>query len=144
MPENKPQSFASHTKWEPWFHFFIAPIFLINFIMAVIDVVKVQDQRQIWCVVFSFAALAAVFRIRIYSLKVQDRLIRLEETIRMQRVLPESLRGRITELKPGQMVALRFASDGELSGLVEKALAGAVPKDIKSQIKNWRPDNFRV
>ena len=112
--------------------------------MAVIDVIKVQDQRQIFCVVFSFAALAAVFRIRIYSLKVQDRLIRLEETIRMQRVLPESLRSRISELKPGQMVALRFASDSELTGLVEKALAGAEPKDLKSQIKNWRPDHFRV
>ena len=144
MPDNKPQSFESHTKWEPWFHFFISPIFLIHFLLAVKDLCYTQGQAEIHAVILAFAALAAIFRIRLYSLKVQDRLIRLEETIRMQKILPESLRGRIGELQPGQFVGLRFASDGELAGLVEKALAGASQKDIKSQIKNWRPDNFRV
>ena len=144
MPDNKPQSFSSHTKWEPWFHFLIAPIFLINFLLAARDVFRTFEQAQIHAVILAFAALAAIFRIRIYSLKVQDRLIRLEETLRMQRILAEPLRNRIGELTPGQFVALRFASDGELSGLVEKALAGASNKEIKQQIKTWRPDHFRV
>ena len=144
MPDNKPQSFSSHTKWEPWFHFFIAPVFVINFVLAAWDAFKTFEHAQIHCVILAFAALAAIFRIRIYSLKVQDRLIRLEETLRMQKLLAEPLRNRIDELTPGQMVALRFASDGELSGLVEKALAGASNKEIKQQIKNWRPDHFRV
>ena len=106
MPDNKPQSFSSHTKWEPWFHFFIAPVFVINFVLAAWDAFKTFEHAQIHCVILAFAALAAIFRIRIYSLKVQDRLIRLEETLRMQKLLAESLRNRIDELTPGQMVAL--------------------------------------
>ena len=144
MPENKPQSFENHTKWEPWFHFCIAPVFLVNFLLSVNDLIKSEGYSEIHAVILAFAALAAIFRIRIYALKVQDRLIRLEETLRLQRVLEEPLRGRIGELKESQMVGLRFAADGELSGLVAKALSGATQKEIKQQIKNWRPDNFRI
>jgi len=86
-----------------------------------------------------------LFKLRLYPLKVQDRVIRLEERLRMERLLPDTLKSRIPELTAGQIVALRFASDAELPALVEKALNGKMePKAIKQSIQNWRADYFRV
>jgi hypothetical protein len=83
--------------------------------------------------------------VRGYALKVQDRLIRLEEGLRMARILPEDLKARIPELKPDQCVGLRFASEGELADLVRQALAENLGSEaIKKRIKVWRPDEFRV
>ena len=85
------------------------------------------------------------FKTRIYSLKVQDRLIRLEERLRLQSVLPASMQPRIADLTVDQLIGLRFASDAELPGLVEKTLAGNWGrKQVKEAIVNWRPDTYRV
>ena len=57
----------------------------------------------------------------------------------------EALRARIPELRPGQFVALRFASDPELAARVEEALDGRLNgAEIKKRIQTWRPDTFRV
>jgi len=81
-------------------------------------------------------------RVRTYGLRVQDRVIRLEETLRMQVILPEALRSRIQELRTGQLVALRFASDGELAARMEETLKeGLTATAIKQRIQTWRPDN---
>jgi hypothetical protein len=92
------------------------------------------------------AALAtAVVRFRMYSLRVQDRIIRLEERLRLATLLSEPLRSRIPELTVGQLVALRFASDAEVPALCERALAEKLSKgDIKKSIETWRPDYWRV
>ena len=95
--------------------------------------------------VVSVAAAIAVVKLRTYPLKVQDRVIRLEERLRLISLLPEPLRSRIPELTEGQLVALRFASDAEVPKLAERALSEKLaPADIKKAIQNWRPDYWRV
>jgi len=90
-------------------------------------------------------AIVLMFKVRLYALKVQDRVIRLEERLRLTQLLPDSTRARIGELREGQLIALRFACDSEVPGLVQQALDGnSDQKQVKSAIKNWRPDYLRV
>ena len=146
MAENAPQTYATHARFDPPFHFFMVPVAVITVIVAVWALIKGPITFfSIWVVVFTIAAVVAFFKIRLYALKNQDRIIRLEERLRLSSVLPDPLRSRIGELSEAQLIALRFASDSELSGLVEKALAGKLPPaDIKKAVVNWRPDYHRI
>jgi hypothetical protein len=95
--------------------------------------------------VVAVALAIVVLKTRLYSLRVQDRVIRLEEQLRLVALLPEPLRSRVPELTPSQLVGLRFASDAELPKLVERTLSEKLSQaDIKKSIQNWRPDYLRV
>ena len=145
MPDLPAQTFQNHAKFDPPFHFFLAPVGAASVIIAIVHAYRNWSWLAGWMVVVAIAALIAVFRIRIYSLKVQDRVIRLEERLRLATVLPESLRSRIPELTESQLIALRFAPDGELPETVERALSGNwKQKEIKQAIRNWRADHFRI
>jgi hypothetical protein len=139
------QSYENHSRLDPAFHFFVAPVAVITFVLTISNLIRQFTIENVWHVVVAAAFLVAVFLIRIYALKVQDRVIRLEETLRMQRVLTEPLRSRIGELTVGQFVGLRFAPDAELPALVTQTLGNSwTKKDITKAIQTWRPDNFRV
>jgi hypothetical protein len=98
-----------------------------------------------WFVILAIAGAVAVFKIRTYALKAQDRVIRLEERMRLAQLVPAPLRGRVGELTEPQLIALRFACDAEIPALVEKTLAGNMrQRDIKQAIVTWRPDYFRI
>ncbi len=144
MPDSS-QSYAHHTRWDPPFHFFILPVFVITLICVIVHVVRYPSIHSAWMVVVVLAAITAVFKIRLYSLKVQDRVIRLEERLRLATLLDPTLRPRINEITESQLVALRFASDAELPALAARALNEKLPKaEIKKAIKTWRPDYWRV
>lgn len=146
MPEAL-QSYSHHTRWDPIFHFFIIPIFFIAVVAAVVHLFLWHHHplHGVFLVLFALAAVALVFRVRQYPLKVQDRVIRLEERLRLAMLLPESLRSRIPELTEQQLIALRFASDGEVAGLAQRAMNEHLsPDDIKKSIQHWRPDNWRM
>jgi hypothetical protein len=143
--ERKPQNLQNHAKFDPVFHFFLAPVGLFLFIGALYNLYKNPDGSAIAHAIAGLWALIAVFKMRLYSLKVQDRVIRLEEKVRMEKVLPAALNARTYELTERQIIALRFASDAELPGLVEKTLSNKLaPKDIKQAVQTWRPDYWRV
>jgi hypothetical protein len=146
MAENTLQTFQNHGRFDPLFHGFMGPVFFINVIVSIVNFVRYMSFATAWTIVVAIALLVATFKIRLYALKAQDRVIRLEERMRMDSVLPEPLRTRAGVLTEAQIIALRFAPDTELPGLVEKTLSGAFPKqaDIKKAIVNWRPDHFRI
>jgi len=143
---DKPQSYANHTRLDPLFHMILAPIGLILVIGAIVNLVQQNFSWSAdWHALAIVWAFLVMFKVRLYALKNQDRIIRLEERMRLKHLLPEALRPRIGELTESQLIGIRFASDGEVSGLVEKTLAGNWDqKHIKKEIKNWRPDNWRV
>jgi hypothetical protein len=145
MSERRPQTLANHAKIDPLFHFFIGPLLIGCFIASIVFLFHGVNALHIWLVVFSLAALLLCFRTRIYSLKVQDRVIRLEERLRLTALLSEPMRKRIPELSEAQLIALRFAPDEEVPSLVEKVLRENLePKAIKQAINHWRPDYWRV
>jgi len=140
------QSYTNHTRWHPPFHFFVIPVMLINFIWAIVEFVKTPAWHQGWWIVVSAALVVLAFLVRINALKVQDRLIRLEERLRYQQLLPDELAQQCASLALGSTIALRFASDEELEGLIREVMGGRLTKsgEIKKAIKNWRGDTFRV
>ncbi len=141
----KSQSLQHHTRIDPVFHQFLVPVGLLLFIGTIVNLVQRFGWSSGWHALAMIWALIAVFKIRLYALKVQDRVIRLEERVRLHTLLPEPLRSRIGQLNEGQLIALRFASDSEVPGLVEKTLAGNWGrKEIKQAVQVWRPDYWRV
>jgi Family of unknown function (DUF6526) len=139
------QSFKNHTMFDPPFHFFLAPVGFILLILSIVEAVRHPGTMAYINVVTLLWLAVLVFKVRIYSLKVQDRLIRLEERLRLQSVLPAAMQPRIAELTVAQLVGLRFACDAELPGLVEKTLAGSWKrKQVKEAVQNWRADTWRV
>ncbi len=141
-----PQTFANHTRWQPPLHYFVLPVMLINVIWAVVVFVKDPNRNSGWWIIVSLALFTLVPFVRLNPLKAQDRIIRLEEKLRYQQVLSPALLARTSALNPGQIIALRFASDDELEELVSAVLAGKFAKnsDIKRAIKHWHADTFRV
>jgi len=145
MAEKKPQTFANHARFDPLFHFFALPVFAFAAGTAIVNLIRHPSLHAALLSLLSVAAVIALFKIRIYALTVQDRVIRLEERLRLASLLPEPQRSRIPELTKGQLVALRFASDAEVPKLAERALSENLsPADIKKSIQNWRPDYLRV
>ena len=145
MPDQMPQTFANHTRFDPPYHFFVIPVLAITVLLTIWNLIQNASFYSAWMVVVALALVVLAFKCRLYALKVQTRVIRLEERLRLVTLLPESLRAKIPQLTEGQLVALRFASDAEIPGLVEKALAASLPNtEIKKAIVNWRPDYFRV
>ena len=144
------QNFANHTKTFPPFHFFVLPMLLINLGTSVYWLVAWGWKGNhpfaiILGVLMSLALIAGFLSARIFALTVQDRVIRLEERIRMASLLSDPLKAKSATLTERQIIAIRFASDAELPALVDKALAGdSKPKDIKAAIQTWRPDYWRV
>ena len=144
MPE---QNFANHTRVIPVYHFFAIPVMVINFVWSLFRLRTLGFSfAGIFGVLLAAALVVVVFYARTFPLAVQDRLIRLEERLRCERLLPADLQPRIGEFSANQMVALRFASDAELPALARKVLDEKLTerKAIKQLIKNWKPDYQRA
>ena len=143
-----PQNFKNHTRFDPPWHFFILPVLLLNIIFAIWATIRHWPNHPHllpWAILMSIVLFMAVGTARGHSLRAQDRIIRLEERLRMAALLPPDLLTRSQALTESQYIALRFASDGELPALVKRTLNENLdPKTIKAAIENWRPDYLRV
>jgi hypothetical protein len=141
------QNFANHVKWVPPFHFFVMPVLLLNFGWSIYRLVHLWFSWDALIQLLTAAALVVLmFSARLFALCVQDRVIRIEERQRMGRLLPEDLKPRIEEFSREQLVALRFASDGELPGLARKVLNERLTDRtaIKKLVQHWRADHLRA
>jgi hypothetical protein len=141
------QNFANHVKWVPTFHYFVMPVLILNFGWSIR---RLAHNGFTWDGLVSLLTAAALvllmFHARLFALRVQDRVIRMEERQRLGKLLPDDLKPRIEEFTPGQLVALRFASDAELPALARKVLNDKLSegKAIKQMVQNWRADHLRA
>ena len=142
---SKPQDLKHHGRLDPPYHIVLFAILAANLIIAIVYAVHHFGFHAAWLVVLSFAAFILMFRLRQYPLKVQDRVIRLEERLRLQALAPAEWRAQIYRLSEDQLIGLRFAADDEVVELAKQALEhNLTRKQIKERIKDWRADNWRV
>jgi hypothetical protein len=141
-----PQTYKSHARFFPLFHFFVAPVLLINLLNAIRHLYYYQSRALVWELVVAAALVGLALAARQMALTVQDRVIRLEMRVRMNQVLPADLCARFDQLTRQQLVALRFASDAELGELVREVLEGKLQtqKAIKQRVRQWTPDYLRA
>ncbi len=146
MSTEPTQSFANHARMVPGFHYVTGMMTLFFLGWSIRHAMTVRTFDASAEMIGAFALLGNYWYTRSFPLKAQDRVIRLEEQLRLTRLLPEGLRGRIDDLSARQLIALRFASDGEVTELVQWILSENVtdPKLIKQRIRTWRPDFHRV
>jgi hypothetical protein len=121
---------------------------IANLVFAIVHLVRHWVDTPIssaWFVVLSVAVFIPFFKLRTYPLKVQDRVIRLEERLRLQALAPEAWHAQIYRLTEDQLIGLRFAADDEVVELAKQALEYDLSrKQIKERIQSWRADNWRI
>ena len=140
------QTYATHIRWLPPFHFFALPVLLGNFLWTLWIAATSPSRGSVWACLVALAILMTIFFARVMALSAQDRIIRLEQQLRMRDVLPADLKGHIGELTREQFVGLRFASDAELPDLMRRVLSGELKSttEIKKAVKAWQGDYLRV
>ena len=141
------QNFKNHVRFVPLYHFFALPMLIINVGWSIYRWIAAGfSVGGLEWVLTSAALFFGMLYARLFALSVQDRVIRLEERLRYERVLPEELRWRADELTVDQFVSLRFANDEELPKLIRKVLDDKLTQRnaIKHLIKSWRPDYLRA
>ncbi len=141
-----PQSFENHVRYLPGYHFVVFPILAVNFFYAAYEAIARFSAASVFGLALAVALVLLALFARMMAVTVQDRVIRLEERLRMRALLPADLQGRIEEFGVKQLVALRFASDDELPALARKVLDGKIEDQaaIKKMVKHWRADYLRA
>jgi hypothetical protein len=146
MTETPTQTYKTHRRFVPGYHFVTSLFLLLYLGWTGVQLVKHPAAGSAITFLFAVGIVLLFLYARQFPVAVQDRVIRLEERLRLARLLPPDLQGRIEELTPGQLIGLRFASDAEVAGLVRKVLADGItdPAAIKRMITSWRPDLQRA
>ena len=142
---SKTQNLKNHARIDPAYHFLLFAIYLLNLVYAGVHLYRQTNISSAWYLVLSLLAIVPIVKLRTYPLKVQDRVIRLEERLRLQALAPPDGHAQIYRLNESQLIALRFASDGEVVELAKQALEHNLDrKQIKERIKSWRADDWRI
>ena len=142
---SKTQSLKNHARFDPAYHFFLFGVYLLNLVYASIHLHRQPSYSSGWYLVLSLVAIVPILKLRLYPLKVQDRIIRLEERLRLQSLAPQEWHAQIYRLNEDQLIGLRFAADDEAVELAKQALEHNLNrKQIKERIRSWRADDWRV
>jgi hypothetical protein len=146
MATERTQNLSNHTQFTPAYHFITVPLGVVYLAWAIQRVVVNGNADNWFTLVGALALIGAISVSRLQALRVQDRVIRLEERLRLAAILPADLQPHIGSLRAGHLIALRFASDAEVAALVREIVAnpGITPKEIKGRVKHWRSDWFRA
>jgi hypothetical protein len=140
------QTLKNHAKFVPVYHFVAFPLIVLNLGWTWYRLFQLRTMDSLVAALTAVALVILFFLARIFALRVQDRVIRLEMRLRLREVLPLGLHPRIVDFTPGQLVAMRFASDAELPDLAVAVLRDHIhdKKVIKQMIKDWNADHFRT
>ncbi len=140
------QNFENHGRLVIGFHVVTFFIFALNLLWSMYRVVRHFSAEAVLSLLLAMAFLLLFFYARAFSPTAQDRIIRLEMALRLEKLLPADLRSRVDEFTLDQLIALRFAGDAELPGLARRVLSEKLTdrKTIKRMIQNWKPDFLRV
>jgi hypothetical protein len=144
MPQPK-QTLANHARYVPLYHFVCGGLLAAYFVHTLMVLRAQPSAAAAWQLVLALGVLLTMWFARAFALAAQDRVIRLEMALRVQRLAPE-LSGRFTQLTSAQFTALRFASDAELPALLREVVDGKLVSgaDIKKRITDWQGDYLRV
>lgn len=145
MADDAVQSYGNHVRWFPPWHFFAIPVLVANAIVQIVRFVDEPTMAGAWTAIVWIALVTGLVLARWMPLRVQDRLIGLEETVRLNRLMPDRFRD-IERLTRGQFIGIRFASDAEVPHLVDRILAGELVTrgDVKRAVQHWRSDHQRI
>lgn len=140
------QSFDRHAKLVSGYHKWATALLVLPTLYFLFLAVSNFSVERLVVALFAIGVIIAALYARLFPLGVQDRVIRLEERLRMEQLLPGDLKGRIPEVTTDALIGLRFASDEELPELVRRVLDGELSNrtDIKKAIKHWRADHQRI
>lgn len=141
-----PQSYANHKRYVFGYHVVLFLILTLNLAWAIREAAREPGIDSLMEVLGAVGLVLLFWYARTFALTVQNRVIRLEERLRLARLLPDDLKGRVDELGTAQLVALRFASDAEVPALVRRVLQENIRDQdtIKRAIREWRPDHLRA
>ena len=140
-----PQNFANHRKFVRGFHLVALPILMVNLVYSGFVAVTSLSVESVIALFVAFALVMIGLYARLFALGAQDRVIRLEERMRLRALLPDQAR-TIDQLTTRQLIGLRFASDGEVGELVAAVATEGIEKadEIKKRVTNWRADHQRL
>lgn len=144
--DNQGQNFKNHARFVTAYHFVAGPIFLVNAGWALYGLTAGITFDAVLNALVAISLVILFLFARVFALKAQDRVIRLEMQLHMREVLPDDLHSRIKDFTVPQMVGLRFASDAELPDLARKVLDEKLTNvtEIKKLITDWKGDYDRV
>lgn len=146
MADPKPQNFANHRRIVPMYHVVAFLLIVVNAGYAAWMTITRFSVANAMYLLLMIAVFLLFWYARVFAIGVQDRVIRLEERLRFERVLPDPLKPRIGDFTVAQLVGLRFASDAELPALAQEVLDQNIEDrdEIKKKVTDWRADYNRV
>lgn len=145
MSDDDVQNYGNHRRWNPPWHFVVVPILILNALIAIVVMARTPSRSTVWAALVALALVAALALLRWMALRVQDRMIRLEEHLRLGRLMPDR-HEEIDELSREQLIAIRFASDAEVPHMLDRITRGEITTqdEIKRAVQHWRPDHLRA